>query len=66
MKGQWIGTFGGQISGDIVINVDEVGDRFIGSAFTLPGDPQFPQAVSNFVTDNRSPDFTGSAAVTSN
>lgn len=64
MKGQWIGTFGGQISGDIVINVDEVGDRFIGSAFTLPGDPQFPQAVSNFVTDNRSPDFTGSAAVT--
>ena len=41
MKGQWIGTFGDQISGDIVINVDEVGDCFIRyCAFhnSLPGE----------------------------
>src|SRR5438309_10753707 len=64
MKGQWIGTTIGDYGGDIVVNVDDVGNRFIGSAFTLPRDPKFPQAVSNFVTENKSPNFTGSASVT--
>lgn len=62
MKGQWIGRTTGDQVGQIIVNVDDVGNRFSGSAFTLPDDTKFPSSVSDFVTTDKSPDFRFTAS----
>lgn len=63
MKGQWIGRTTGDQVGQIIINADDRGDHFSGSAFTIPDDRHFPRAVSFFVTKDRNQDFKFTAPV---
>lgn len=36
MNGQWIGGYVGTNQGSLVLDLDEVGDRYEGSALALP------------------------------
>lgn len=62
MKGQWIGrTTGGQ-TGQIILNIDDLGSYFSGIAFTLPDNARMPSTVSPFQTKDKSENFTFTAA----
>lgn len=61
MKGQWIGrTTGGQV-GQIIVNVDDLGDHFSGVAFTIPDDAKLPSSASFFDTKDKSSNFSFAA-----
>lgn len=61
MKGQWIGrTTGGQV-GQIIVNVDDLGDHFSGVAFTIPDDNKLPLSAGFFDTKDKSSDFSFTA-----
>jgi FRG domain len=63
MRGQWIGRTTGDQAGQIILNVDDLGNCFSGAAFTLPDDRQMPSGVSFFQTKDKNHDFSFTAAV---
>ena len=61
MKGQWIGRTTGDQVGQIIVNVDDLGDHFSGVAFTIPDDAKLPSSASFFDTKDKSSDFSFTA-----
>jgi hypothetical protein len=53
MKGQWIGTYQGDVDGKVMINVDEVDDHYEGIAYLLPNDKKYPSSVVSLKTTNK-------------
>ncbi len=54
MKGQWIGRYTGDVEGQIIINIDDLGKKFGGVAFLLPDDSKMPSTAAYFQTENKS------------
>lgn len=54
MRGQWLGSYSGGADGKVMINIDEVGDRFEGVAYVIPSTKELPTSVAYFATPNRS------------
>lgn len=53
MKGQWLGSFKGDVEGKIMLNIDELKDHFEGVAYLTPHDQALPRAVAFFVSDSK-------------
>jgi hypothetical protein len=51
MRGQWRGTYSGTNSGTVTVDVDEIGNRFLGYAYLFESNPALPdtRAVINVV-----------------
>jgi FRG domain len=62
MKGQWIGRTTGDQIGQIILNVDDLGNCFSGTAVTLPDDARMPSTVSAFQTADKNQNFSFTAA----
>ena len=56
MKGQWIGRTGGDVEGQIIVNIDDLGERYGGLAFVLPDDKNLPSSAGSFMTPNKEVD----------
>jgi hypothetical protein len=54
MKGQWIGKYEGANSGQVIINVDDLGDYFQGAAYLLPDGTNQPSLAGFFATKDKS------------
>lgn len=61
MKGQWIGRTTGDLVGQIIVNVDDLGDHFSGVAFTIPDDDKLPSSACFFDTKDKRSDFSFTA-----
>jgi len=46
MNGQWIGGYVGTNQGSLVLDLDEVGDRYEGSALALESNPSLPPTLA--------------------
>jgi len=46
MKGQWIGEYTGDVTGKIMVNIDELGDESMCVAYLIPHDKSFPGSVA--------------------
>jgi hypothetical protein len=46
MNGQWIGDYVGTNQGNLVLDLDEVGDRYEGSALSLESNPSLPPTLA--------------------
>ena len=53
MKGQWIGRIKGDIEGQIIINIDDLGKNYGGVAFVLPNKKELPASVAFFQTQDK-------------
>lgn len=53
MKGQWLGSYEGNASGAVMIDIDDAGDHYEGTACILPEDRSLPAAVAYFDTENK-------------
>lgn len=53
MRGQWLGSYSGNTTGTIMINIDEVDDHFEGVAYLHPRDTQLPGSVAYFATKDK-------------
>ncbi|MBI4223040.1 MAG: FRG domain-containing protein [Planctomycetes bacterium] len=53
MKGQWIGRIKGDIEGQIIINIDDLGKNYGGVAFVLPDKKELPASVAFFQTQDK-------------
>jgi hypothetical protein len=53
MKGQWIGTFSGNNTGTIIVNMDELEDHFEGTAFLHFQDIKLPIASATLSTTGK-------------
>lgn len=53
MKGQWIGLYTGDVSGKLLINIDEINDHFEGEAYVIPTDKNIPSSAARFSTANK-------------
>lgn len=57
MNGQWIGRFGGTTSGQIILNVDDCGDWYQGTAFLLQDDNRIANSLVGFSTITKKNEF---------
>jgi hypothetical protein len=55
MKGQWIGTYSGDTTGLIIVNIDELPTCFQGVAYLNEGNNQIPSAAAFFRTTHYCP-----------
>ncbi len=53
MKGQWIGTYQGSAEGKLMVNIDEIDDRFECVAYVNPSERGLPISVAYFSADNK-------------
>lgn len=53
MRGQWLGRYTGDVSGSIMINLDEVKDHFEGVAYLHPDRSEIPGSVVYFHTADK-------------
>jgi hypothetical protein len=53
MKGQWIGTIKVNAECKIILNVDDLGQKYGGCAFVTPDDTSMPATSSYFVTPDK-------------
>lgn len=58
MKGQWIGQIGIEniaenVEGMIIANIDDLGNKYGGSAFVLPSNPALPSSAGFFTTTDK-------------
>lgn len=56
MKGQWLGRYGGDVEGRLMINIDEIKDHFEGVAYITPDNRQIPASVAYIATENKNLD----------
>lgn len=61
MKGQWIGKTTGDLVGQIIVNVDDLGDYFSGVAVTIPDDAKLPSSACFFDTKDKRSNFSFTA-----
>ncbi len=50
LSGQWIGRYGGSNSGRFIIDIDDLGETYCGTAMGWDDRPDFPNAVLRFRT----------------
>lgn len=53
MKGQWIGSYGGSVEGNIMINIDDMGDHYSCVAYLNPDNKDIPSTVAYLDTKNK-------------
>ncbi len=53
MKEQWIGRIKGDIQGQIIINIDDLGKNYGGVAFVLPDKKELPASAAFFQTQDK-------------
>lgn len=53
MRGQWIGTYEGSLSGGLMINIDEVDDHYEGVAYVNPNVEGMPSTVAHLSTNSK-------------
>lgn len=53
MRGQWIGKFSGTNTGDVTLDLDDVGDHYEGSAIAFDDNPEVPSIVLGIVTPDK-------------
>jgi len=63
MKGQWLGSYTGSEEGKVMVNIDEVGDRFEGVAYLIPSTNDIPASVTYFTTSNKDAEQTVTAYI---
>ncbi|MGA2091246.1 MAG: FRG domain-containing protein [Endomicrobiales bacterium] len=63
MKGQWIGVYGGDQTGKIIINIEDLGDHFQCVAITHPDDDKLPASATFFETTNKDPKISSNASI---
>jgi len=56
MKGQWIGTYQGDVDGKLMVNVDVVHDHFECVAYINPYDRNIPSSVAYLKTKDKLPE----------
>lgn len=54
MRGQWIGKYTGSVQGDVIVNIDETENGYIGIAYITPADKAIPASAAHFMTEGRS------------
>jgi hypothetical protein len=57
MDGQWIGDYGGTVSGTVMVNVDDRGSYFEGVAYLRPSGTDVPITGVSFRTVDKARDF---------
>ena len=55
MKGQWIGSYGGSVDGQIMINIDESESCYQAVAYIIPNDSKIPTSVAHLETKGKGP-----------
>jgi len=67
MEGQWIGKYTGTLPGQVIINIDDLGDHYAGYAYLIPSplaDGQHPPgAAAYFETTDKHNDFAFTAYI---
>ncbi|MBI5602332.1 MAG: FRG domain-containing protein [Deltaproteobacteria bacterium] len=53
MKGQWIGRFEGDVEGQIIANIDDLGKTYGGAVFFLPEKQGLPASAAYFETTDK-------------
>jgi len=53
MKGQWIGRIRGNMEGQVIVNIDDLGKNYSGEAFVVPDNKGLPSSVAIFVTPDK-------------
>ena len=53
MKGQWIGSYTGNVDGEIMVNIDELDDCYEGVAYLNPNEKGIPSTVAYLNTENK-------------
>lgn len=62
MNGQWMGKYTAtNAAGDMVVEVDDLGDCFAGCAYVYPADAGIPHAVGYFKTADKKRNATAHA-----
>ena len=56
MKGQWIGRVKGELKGQIILNIDDLGQNYGGVAFVLPDNKEMPSSAGFFQTKDKQPE----------
>jgi hypothetical protein len=54
LNGQWIAPYTGSNSGLVVVDIDEVGDHFEGTACAWDSNPDYPSSMIRFRTKDKS------------
>jgi len=54
LSGQWVSRYAGSNSGTIVIDIDDMGDRYRGVACVWDDNSQFPSSLVRFITESKS------------
>lgn len=57
MRGQWRSHYSGSNSGQITIDIDDLGDRYAVAAYLMNDDPLLPWSAARFTTPNKAPDI---------
>ena len=57
MNGQWMGQYTGSSPGSIIVNLDDMGDHYEGSAFLINTDKQLPGVVAVLKTNDKTRNF---------
>lgn len=63
MKGQWIGRTTGDNEGQIIINIDDIGDSYAGITYIMPDNQKLPSAAAYFQTDDKSAEINFKAFI---
>src|SRR5258708_21744133 len=58
MNGQWFGNYTGTNSGEVLVNVDDLGSHFRGVAYFTDSDTKLPNLGAVFRTKNKDTHFT--------
>lgn len=53
MIGQWIGTYEGSVNGNLMVNIDAVGDHYEAVAYINPSTKSIPASVAYLSTKNK-------------
>lgn len=53
MRGQWLGSYSGNTTGKIMINIDDLHDHYEGVAYLHPDQNGIPSTVAYFTTEDR-------------
>lgn len=58
LRGQWLGRYEGSTGGEIILNVDELEESYLGVAYLLPEDKSLPRVAASFRTPNKNSPFS--------
>ena len=53
MRGQWIGSYSGNTTGKIMINIDDLRNHYEGVAYLHPDEKGLPGTIAFFATEDK-------------